>query len=538
VSGGFTDFFAEKLLTHSNTHVRRWTVRFLGDECRVTPHLAKRLIALAASEPHAVVRSQLLCSAKRLPPRDGLPIVQQILLRNLDGGDPHIPLLAWWAIEAHAIEAQELALEMFGTPEAWQAPLVRDVILERLMRRYSAENAEAGWTACARLLASAPAVRRGRLLAALDQGLEDRPARPGNNAGTLFQQLAVVEKPRGSGTIGEPKLPQTLSRRLDALWTDDTTDVTLIRVCARLGRSAAKRRAVALATDRKMPQAVRLALLDVLADVGDPGCVEPLVKLVGSDEAEVTQMAVLTMLQRFEQGEIADALLRHYLKLSTRLRARASEVLLSRKPWAKAFLQEIDRGRLDAREVSADQLRVIALHGDRALDDLVRKHWGNIRPGTPEEKLAEMRRLSNDLRAGSGQRAEGREVFRKLCATCHKLFEEGESLGPDLTHANRKDRDYLLASIVDPSAVIRKEYLAYDVVTTDGRSLTGLIAEQTANAITLLDAKNQRTKVARDRIESIQESPVSLMPENLLKDLKPQELRDLFSYLQTDQPPR
>src|SRR5262249_13514965 len=105
-------------------------------------------------------------------------------------------------------------------------------------------------------------------------------------------------------------------------------------------------------------------------------------------------------------------------------------------------------------------------------------------------------------------------------------------------HANRKDRDYLLASIVDPSAVIRKEYLAYNVHTIDGRSLTGLIAEQTPSAVTLVDAKNQRTKVARDRIESMQESPVSLMPENLLKDLKPQELRDLFSYLQSDKPPR
>jgi putative heme-binding domain-containing protein len=212
-------------------------------------------------------------------------------------------------------------------------------------------------------------------------------------------------------------------------------------------------------------------------------------------------------------------------------------VLLSRRAWAGALLREIDAGRLPAKDVTVAQLRVVALHGDQALDDLVRKHWGNVRPGTAEEKLAEMRRLSNDLRAGSGGPSAGRALFRKHCAACHKLFGEGESLGPDLTHANRKDRDYLLASAVDPSAVIRKEYLAYNVQTTDGRLLTGLIAEQGPNAVTLLDARNQRTKVERDRIESLQESPVSLMPEGLLKGLQPQELRDLFSYLQTDQPP-
>lgn len=94
-----------------------------------------------------------------------------------------------------------------------------------------------------------------------------------------------------------------------------------------------------------------------------------------------------------------------------------------------------------------------------------------------------------------------------------------------------------MVSIVDPSAVIRKEYLSYNVQTTDGRFLTGLIAEQNPAALTLWTANNERTRIARNNIEPIDESPVSLMPEDLLKPLKPQELRDLFSYLQIPNPP-
>jgi putative membrane-bound dehydrogenase-like protein len=512
VSGGFNDAFAEKLLDHRNPHIRRWTVRLLGDERKVTPALAKRLAELAASEPDAVVRSQLVCTARRLPAKDGLPIVWRILERNLDGHDPHLPLLLWWTVEAHALDGRDQVLKLFAAAEAWKAPLVRDAILERLTRRYAAEGGEAGYTACARLLASAPAAERGRMLAALDQGLRDRPA------------VAA-------------KLPSALTEQLDALWKDGTSDATLIRLSARLGRQAAHDRAVALATDPKAPRDTRLAMVQTLAEVGEPACVAPLLELLGGSEPEVLQIAVLDALQRFEREQIAAALLRHYPKSSSRLRARMAEVLLSRKAWAKAFLGAIDAGRFAAKDVTTEQLRVVALHKDRSLDDLVRKHWGNVRPATPGEKLAEVRRLNNDLRAGAGNVTAGRALFRKHCATCHKLFGEGESVGPDLTHANRKDRDYLLVSTVDPSAVIRKEHLAYNVQTTDGRSLTGLLVEQTPNAVTLLDGKNQRTKIARDKIESMQESPVSLMPEDLLKELKPQELRDLFSYLQSDKPP-
>ncbi len=146
--------------------------------------------------------------------------------------------------------------------------------------------------------------------------------------------------------------------------------------------------------------------------------------------------------------------------------------------------------------------------------------------------------MNNDLRAGEGDPARGRRLFHDRCATCHRLHGEGETIGPDLTYANRRDRDFLLVSLVDPAGVVRKEYQGYQLATKDGRVLSGLIVEQTPDLITLRDAKGTRTRVARSEIEELKEMDTSLMPELLYKEFSPSELRDLFRFLQDAAPER
>src|SRR4029434_2902810 len=99
LSGGFDDDFAEEQLKHPDEYVRMWTVRLLGDARRVSPKIQTALVELARVEKQVQVRSQLASSAKRLPGKDALSIVQELLRHEEDIEDPHIPLLLWWAIE-------------------------------------------------------------------------------------------------------------------------------------------------------------------------------------------------------------------------------------------------------------------------------------------------------------------------------------------------------------------------------------------------------------------------------------------------------
>ena len=535
VSGGIDERFAPSCLSHPQADVRAWTVRLLGDDGRVAPRMAEQLAELAAGEAHVTVRSQLACTAKRLPAEQALPVIQALVQRSEDADDPLIPLLLWWAVEQHAVEARDAIVAALTDAQTRKLPLVHDTILPRLMRRYAAEATEPGYLACAKLLDAVPATDRTAMLTALDQGLRDQRAARGDGSGSLFAELAVVTSSRDRTPAATwRRIPPRLADQLDRVWRDDTTDMVVIRLAARLGRKAAHERVIALAGDESVATETRTEAIKLSGELGQPAFVKPLVRLFDIDKPPAIQRAALDALAAFDEKRIAAVLLDRYRSVDDALRSRIVDVLLGNRNWVGRFLAEVDAGRIAAEDVSVDQLRVVAAHQDPVLDAVVKEHWGRITGGTPEERLAEMRRLNNDLRAAAGDTSTGKALFTKHCGTCHRLHGEGNRVGPELTHANRKNTAELLATIVSPSAIVRREYMSFVVQTVEGRVLTGLLVDQTPGSVTLLDAKNQRTTIPRDRVESIDESPTSLMPDNLLTPLAPQELRDLFAYLQSD----
>jgi putative heme-binding domain-containing protein len=328
------------------------------------------------------------------------------------------------------------------------------------------------------------------------------------------------------------RLSPPLKTLFDSIWREDTTDPALLRIGLRFREPAAQRRTLQLAAS-SAAVSVRQQALRNLSELSGEAAIEPLLALLlNMDEAEAIRLAAVDGLQRFRDDRIRDAWLNLYPKSSGAVQQRLAQGLLSRPEWATALLHEFLSQKWPIKQLKAEDWQHVIADMDEEPRDLVVKTWGSVAPPTAEERLAEIRRLNNDLRAAAGDPRNGKHLFTQHCAICHKLHGEGFNVGPDLTHANRKDRDYLLIQLVDPNAIIRKEYLAYSAATTDGRVLTGLLVNQNAAELTLMAAKEQKTTVPVADVEELKESKASLMPENVLKQLKPQELRDLFSFLQ------
>ncbi|HAW26879.1 MAG TPA: dehydrogenase, partial [Planctomycetaceae bacterium] len=266
--------------------------------------------------------------------------------------------------------------------------------------------------------------QRRRMLTELDAGLKmlGRERLPGLPLGPKYGNIAAISRMEQTDQARRLKtIPPALAEQLATIWNDRTTDPLIIRVALRLGSAAACDRVLALAADQRQPEKTRLEMLAILQELGESSeCLDTVLKLVDKSESDAIQRAALNLLSRFSDERITARLLAQYPQMNADLRSQTRDVLLGRADSALVFLKEIDAGTYPLTEVSADQLRRVALHNDARLNELVRKHWGNIRAGTPEEKLAEIRRISNDLRAGSGNLAQGKVLFEKQCATCHK----------------------------------------------------------------------------------------------------------------------
>jgi putative heme-binding domain-containing protein len=144
------------------------------------------------------------------------------------------------------------------------------------------------------------------------------------------------------------------------------------------------------------------------------------------------------------------------------------------------------------------------------------------------KKIVESDKPESDLHAGQA-------VFKKICGQCHVLFGEGGKIGPELTGSNRRDLNYLLENIMDPSAVMAKEYQPWIVRTVDDQVFTGLLKEATASSIRLQTATEEVVIYTED-IDEKKQSDQSMMPADLLSPLSEAEIKALFDYLRSSGP--
>jgi putative heme-binding domain-containing protein len=225
-------------------------------------------------------------------------------------------------------------------------------------------------------------------------------------------------------------------------------------------------------------------------------------------------------------------LLAMYSKLSNSEKQDALATLAARPRDAMVLLQAIEKKIIPHADVSAFLIRQMSTFNDQKLDARIRKVWGSLRPLKKDRKelIATYKQRLTLKVLKQSNRVKGRVIFKKTCASCHRLFDDGQRIGPELTGSHRTNLDYLLENLLDPNAVIGRDYRMTIIVTNSGRLINGIVKEESAKTITLQTA-NEKLLIAKTDIDIRKQSSVSLMPEGQLQKMKTEDIRDLFGYL-------
>jgi putative membrane-bound dehydrogenase-like protein len=496
-SGGLDQKGQLALLDNPSEHIRAWGVRLLTDAGPVPQSALPRLAQLARSDPSPKLRLSLASALDRLPVADRWEIAAGLVSHSEDATDAMLPLMTWYGIEPMVTADPKRAMAL-ATESA--IPIVRQYVARRTVEAdptsglaaVVARVKGAGDKACLDLLLGAHEGLRGRKHVTRPEGWSDAFANLLARA-----DLSVVE--------------QTLLLALD------------------LGEPKAVSVLQGVIRDRDTPVDMRTRALSALVERREPGLKSDLQRLVDDPKF---RGPILRALAAYDDPGTPDIIISHYTDYTPAERADAVASLAARAPWALALFDAIERGRIPRRDLSLAIARQLQAHPDPRVRTRLETVWGKIQP-TSQAKAALIKKfkaLLGSTHQDPASPARGRAVFDRVCASCHKMFDAGGNVGPELTGSDRANADYILENILDPSAAVSKDYTMTNVATTDGRLLSGILRDQTPASVVVQTA-NDRVLLAREDIEAIKPSPLSMMPEGLLEPLSEPEVRDLFAYL-------
>jgi len=233
-----------------------------------------------------------------------------------------------------------------------------------------------------------------------------------------------------------------------------------------------------------------------------------------------------------DDPENAKLLIKNYGKFRGTDRPGIISILVSRKAFAFELVDAIAHDRIAKNELSAFDARQIRSFNDDALTHQLADAWGAFRE-SPQDRLEAMEKLKQMLKSNDNavvDLSKGRVVFAELCGKCHRMYGEGQKIGPDLTGSDRKNLDYLIENIVDPSAVVSKDYRVSVVMMSDGRVLNGVIVS-TNKRTTSLQTQTELLVLENEDIEETKQTGQSPMPEGQLETLSTEQVKNLFAYL-------
>ena len=374
---------------------------------------------------------------------------------------------------------------------------------------------------------NAPAKLRAEAIAQL--ALWPKPPQRDRLVG-IFRPLA--EKARDAKVainVLTPMLPALLDPQ-----SPDAVQTATLAALVKLEVAGATDSLVAAVNNPALPVATRAAALTTLDKIKSPRLAE-VTKTAGESSASALRLAALPIATRLSPDAAAPVLANLIAQGTTAEQKTAFRALGSLKhPSADTLLIEQLKKLADGGVKPAVQLELVTAAGQRSNTEIKK---------LLAEREAVIAKNSNPLAPflvalEGGDAKRGERIFNNqpvmACARCHRVGDEsGGEAGPNLVDVGtRRDRNYLLESLIKPNAQIASGFDTVVVTLKTGGVAAGIVASETADELALRDIENKLHEVKKSNIAKREGAP-SGMPEIFGTILTKSEVRDVVEYLST-----
>lgn len=316
-----------------------------------------------------------------------------------------------------------------------------------------------------------------------------------------------------------------LAGALDAL--DRTPGQSQALIATRLQPYLAETRTLAI--DRAASLSERLLAIRLLGRViaSSEADARQMGQLLDAGEPKQIQEAALKCLARANSAQADKSLVAAWPGLGPEMRSLVLDALLARASGRKLVLDLLEAKSLPAGEIDPSHRQQLLSWVDAGERDRAKALLGS---GISASRREVVEKYQASLK-GTGNREAGAVAFGRVCAGCHAFAGQGTAIGPDLAALTDTSHEAMAIAVFDPNREVDARYLNYIAALKDGRVLTGILATETANAITLKRQLGQQDVVLRGDLEGLRGSGLSLMPEGLEKDMTPAEFADVLAFL-------
>lgn len=463
-------------LQHGHPQVRRHALQISEKTWASMPRVRQALIEMAPTEPE--VRRQLALTLGEIPWRDRRePLLR--LMRQASADDI-LQAAFFFGVANHQVEALS---DLLSDEQFTSTPFAVATLAE-LARQIAAENHGA------HIRSTFAAIDRHSNVSLRQH---------------LTRMIYVNSKKRGDALLSWLKTARVphAQDRIDR-FLDESTSLAL-------------NPETALDLRIDSIKGLRIAEFDDVSDT--------LQQLIAARQLPLIQSQAIGALADYRGAQATDLILDAIPYLLPNERRRALDAICSQTDRIEPLLSEIASGNVRPSDLTASHRQQLLAHRSVEIRQRAAKLLGST--SDRDEVLAQYQ----SVLVMSGDARQGQQLFQKLCATCHQLDGNGKNVGPDLTPLRNRGASFMLTNILHPNREVDPRYESYVVETTDGRSLSGIVADQSGTVLRLRQAESEEANLQQAEIESVSATGKSLMPEGLEKDLNHTAMADLLAYL-------